>query len=80
MDKINKDAYYVPELTPTGNHKVLRIDIGEHKCQECGALIQIENFDDNHANRDNEPVNCPKCGAFIGNLRTSGFPHVEVIK
>lgn len=80
MDKINIDAYLVTAITSTGNYQILRISAGAHKCQECGALINIENYDDNYPNHDDEPVNCPKCGAFLGNLRTSGYPYVEVIE
>ena len=43
MDKINIDAYLVTAITPTGTYQVLRISSGAHKCQECGAIINIEN-------------------------------------
>ena len=43
MDKINIDAYLVTAITPTGTYQVLRISAGAHKCQECGAIINIEN-------------------------------------
>ena len=42
MDKINIDAYLVTAITPTGTYQVLRISAGAHKCQECGAIINIE--------------------------------------
>lgn len=55
----------------------VRIYAGKHTCQECGAILIINNFDDSYPNHENEPIFCPNCSAHIGDLRTSGYPYVE---
>lgn len=79
-NKLNKDAYIIKELTPNGTKDIIRISSGKHTCQKCSAVIMIENIDDNYPNHENEPVLCPNCGYYIGDLRTSGYPYVKVIE
>lgn len=46
-------------------------------CPKCNTKLIVDD-EDCYAGglRDNESISCPKCGASLGTVYTSGTPHV----
>jgi DNA-directed RNA polymerase subunit RPC12/RpoP len=60
--------------------KAPRLNLGKNTCSTCGKVfIVTENDLPLPGTKDTEPVNCPYCGEFIGEVFVNGFVAVKKI-